>query len=169
MIYSFLEKHNLDVETYYDVAAIGLCKAGATHSDPSIQFSTYAYKCMWNMFCTYIRSQKMQKRIPEEEILHYEDMVQSSECENIKYADFLQAKEDVEKDTIAKLAWGDMLSSFSLRERQVLKFLMCGYSQTEIGRAIGCTPQNVSRIAVDMRQKVARSLDYGYFKREKRK
>ena len=41
LIYSFLAKHNLPIEEYYDLAAIGLCKASITYQNETT-FSTYA-------------------------------------------------------------------------------------------------------------------------------
>ena len=40
-------KYHLDVEEWYDIAAIGLCKAANTYNNDKSEFSTYAYKCMY--------------------------------------------------------------------------------------------------------------------------
>ena len=47
LIYGFMTKYRLDFSTWYDICAIGLCKAGMAY-DGSNRFSTLAYHCMHN-------------------------------------------------------------------------------------------------------------------------
>ncbi len=49
LIYSYANKMNLDINEYYDLLAIGLCKAAKMY-DPNrgYAFSTYAYFVMRN-------------------------------------------------------------------------------------------------------------------------
>ena len=48
LIYAFLNKCHLPTNEYYDLAAIGLCKAAKTWDCDRQKFSTYAYTCMFN-------------------------------------------------------------------------------------------------------------------------
>lgn len=65
MIYTFLHQYHLSIEDYYDLAAIGLCKAGSKFDGSKSKFSTYAYKCMFTTVFTEIRDRKAEKRIPD--------------------------------------------------------------------------------------------------------
>ena len=49
LIYSFARKHKIDVGEYYDVLALGLCKAAMYHDGVSGKFSTLAYQSMKTM------------------------------------------------------------------------------------------------------------------------
>lgn len=50
LIYSFAKSNNIDVEEFYDVLAIGLCKAALVYDENKGMFSTLAYKCMSNSY-----------------------------------------------------------------------------------------------------------------------
>ena len=52
LIYGFLTKYKLDFSTWYDVCAIGLCKAGMAY-DGSNRFSTFAYLPFLQKHLTY--------------------------------------------------------------------------------------------------------------------
>ena len=58
LIYSYLHKMRLDIEEYYDLAAIGLCKAANNFDETKgFKFSTYAYRCMNNEVLNQIRKE----------------------------------------------------------------------------------------------------------------
>ena len=70
LIYWFLKKHQLSIDEYYDVAAIGLCKVAKLY-DPQrgFKFATFAYAVMLNEF-------RMAKRKTEKSVvpyIHFED------------------------------------------------------------------------------------------------
>ena len=48
LIYRFLQKETLNLEDWYDLAAIGMCKAAKTFNEGTSEFSAYAFKCMFN-------------------------------------------------------------------------------------------------------------------------
>ena len=59
LIYYFIHKYNLSIEDYYDICAIGLCKAANTYDDKKgIKFSTYAGVCIENEIKQELRKQK---------------------------------------------------------------------------------------------------------------
>lgn len=67
-----MQKYHLSIEDYYDLAAIGLCKAGSRFDGNKSKFSTYAYKCMFTTVFTEIRNKKAEKRIQDHQIVYYE-------------------------------------------------------------------------------------------------
>lgn len=60
LIYGFMVKYKLDYTVWYDVCAIGLCKAGMAY-DGSTRFSTLAYRCMFNEVSKVKRNRKLKK------------------------------------------------------------------------------------------------------------
>ena len=61
LIYGFMVKYKLDFNTWYDICAIGLCKASIAY-DGSSNFSTLAYHCMRNQVSNVRRIGRSKKR-----------------------------------------------------------------------------------------------------------
>lgn len=158
LIYSFLHKHKLSVELFYDLAAIGLCKA-AIGFNGSTSFSTYAYKCMWNSVFSEIKKEQMQKRIPKNKIVCYEETIHKTECGNIKIIDLLQAPANIEDDVCTKVLWQDAINTLNEKEKTVLDLISAGYTQSGIGEIIGCTQAEVSRIKTQIQKKFKNKLN----------
>ena len=68
LIYRFLSKYNLSIDDYYDIAAIGLCKAAMTFDKSKSKFSTYAFKCMYMIMLHEKRKEKMVRVIPKDKL-----------------------------------------------------------------------------------------------------
>ena len=76
-VYSFLGKHGLPEDEFYDVAIFGFIRAVRNYYEREdlrkYKFSTIAYNCMWSDIGNYFRAQKSQKRtavvIPFDEAL----------------------------------------------------------------------------------------------------
>ena len=50
LIYSLANKKNINLDEYYDVLAIGLCKAAMIYNENKSKFSTLAFTCMLNEY-----------------------------------------------------------------------------------------------------------------------
>jgi len=62
LIYSFLQKNNLEIDDWYGISAYGFCKAvRAYNKDKNVCFSTFAYKCMQNEILMEYRKNKKHK------------------------------------------------------------------------------------------------------------
>ena len=79
LIYSFAKSRKLDLEEYYDVLAIGLCKAALVYDENKATFSTLAYKCMNNEYNKIIRGQTVQRKIPDNLISSLDAVISVSE------------------------------------------------------------------------------------------
>ena len=145
LIYSFLAKHNLPIEEYYDLAAIGLCKASITYQNETT-FSTYAYKCMFNEVMQDKRKEKASRRIPQNQIISYEAELDTCNDETVSYLNFIPSNEDVESNSLSKIMFEEYSKDLSDRDKQVLSLFSAGYKQREIGKIIGCSQTIVSRI-----------------------
>lgn len=58
LIYSFLNDKKYSIEEYYDIAAIGYCKAVNNYNPDKGCFSTFAYLCMQSQMLIEFRNQK---------------------------------------------------------------------------------------------------------------
>lgn len=80
LIYGFANKHGLDLEKYYGVLAIALCKAVSIYDDTKGKLSTLVYKTMRNEVSQEIRKERCLKRNPPEVLKEYsDDLFQSPE------------------------------------------------------------------------------------------
>ena len=53
LIYGYAHKMGISIDEYYDILAIGLCKAAKAFDESKGRFSTLAYCCMKNEMCRY--------------------------------------------------------------------------------------------------------------------
>ena len=61
LIYYTLKKYKLNQEEYYDILAIGLCKAAIKFDPERSKFSTFAMKVMYNEFLQHDRNEMLIK------------------------------------------------------------------------------------------------------------
>ena len=71
LIYFYLYRNSLSVDEFYDVAAIGLCKAAITYNGQT-KFSTYAYSCIKCEIFNELHRQKSARKIPMDKQLSYD-------------------------------------------------------------------------------------------------
>lgn len=142
LIYSFLSKHNLSVDDYYDLAAIGLCTAAITYNSKKSNFSTYAYQCIKTSIIGETRKLNFQRTIPNDKIVYYQSTFNSDGEDELQYIDSLPSQDDVEDSVIES----DFMDKFSEKDKTIIKLIMAGYSQREIGKMLGCTGSNIGGI-----------------------
>lgn len=148
LIYSFLNSNNLDIEEWYDLAAIGLCKAALNYNGEIAKFSTFAYKCMWNQVHIEMRRQSAIRRADDNAVLYYDAMFECNDDGD--EATFLSLIPDLKHDTgkqaTIRMALYELFSLASDKEREVLNLLCKGYKQIEIAKWLGHSQAYVSRI-----------------------
>lgn len=147
MIYSFLAKYHLSIEDYYDLAAIGLCKAAITY-DGSSAFSTYAYRLMLNCCRMELRKQNQQKYIPDYAIVYYAaETKENTNWDTATFLNYLPAKENVEDDVITKHMADNYFNSLKNDRHKIIFKMFCdGYKQIEIARITGYSQPQISRV-----------------------
>lgn len=154
LIYAFLHKYNYDKEDFYDLAAIGLCKAAKSYNTSMGTFSTLAYKCMFNEISSYFACQGAARRIPEYMIMNYDTKDHYEEHDHDLRLDLIGKHECFENETIINMLIDNCKTKLSDRDRLVFEMLIDGYSTREIGPVIGCTGQNIMNI----KQKIKKQL-----------
>ena len=130
LIYSFAIKSKIDVAEYYDVLALGLCKAALYHDGVSGKFSTLAYKCMRTVYMDeVITHDKRYKRGNGKKTEYYEDPVFQNGSKETYFSLFSNEKSPDEDSMILKLNFQQFCS---------------GMTQKEIAKEYGVTHQMVS-------------------------
>lgn len=147
LIYSFAKKKGLDLSEYYDLLAIGLCKAGCTfEASVGCTFSTYAYRCMYNEYKIYLRISQCQKSIPENLIVSYDALLfpYNDDPSSVDLMDILE-EEHTEHD-ITEVHVKEFIQTLTERQRFVLAWLYMGLKEREIAKALDISRSYVNRI-----------------------
>lgn len=150
MIYSFLYKYHLDVEEWYDITAIGLCKAANTYNNDKSGFSTYAYKCMYTTIIMEKRKENAVRIIPQNQIVYYENQVNN---DTSTFLNYIPSKQDIENETISTLSLENIENELVGNKRKVFVLLKGGYTQSEISKIIGISKQRISKIKQEIAEK----------------
>lgn len=155
LIYSFLYKYHLNVEEWYDLAAIGLCKAANTYNNDKSGFSTYAYKCMYTTVMCEKRKEKTMRRIPQDKIVYYENHIneESKDNDTSTFLNYIPSKQDVENETISTLSLENIEKELIGNKRKIFLLLREGYTQCEISKIIGISKQRISKIKQEIAEK----------------
>lgn len=157
LIYSFLNLYNLPIEEYYDLAAIGLCKAAIYFDPTKSKFSTFAYECMYTSVFKEIKRAKASKRIPESCLFYYQAEI--GDEDGRAFEESMPSLECVEDTVFLKSAILSFIDSLNEYEKDVLRLLSDGHTQTEIGRMLGCSQAHVSRAKIRIHNLLMQEID----------
>ena len=145
--YIINNKYGLSTEEYYDVCAIGLCKAAITYdSSKDVKFATYAGVCIENEIKIELRKQKKYS-------VYSLDRTFSSTLDGTGEIAF------VENLTTGLSAYDEILpyqldEILNAREYKLVALILEGYTQTEIGNIIGISQSMISRMLSKIKQKL---------------
>lgn len=163
LIYSFLRQHNLNIEDYYDIAAIGLVRAAQTfQEEKGNKFSSYAYFVMWNEIKNEWRKNSAQHRETQKYLVSYNQNIKNnSEDGKIIFLDCLPDKNcDIENETVIKTVIENFVENIkNPNHKKIFYMHISGYKQREIAEEINQTQSNVNRIIKDLLQKLRKELD----------
>lgn len=149
LIYGFLHAHLLSIDEYYDLGAIGLCKAAKSFVEGRISFSAYAYKCMFNEIFCYRRKKRVHT-------VSYQAIVDDEQ--QITLESTLPFDAGIENVVVIKQVVKDyMLRVNELHKNIVMKY-MEGYKQNEISEMFGISQSYVSRIYSNFLEYVRRNI-----------
>ena len=73
----------------------------------------------------------------------------------MQYIDSLPSQDDVEDSVIES----DFMDKFSEKDKTIIKFIMAGYSQREIGKLLGCTGSNIGSIRKRIKENFIREYN----------
>lgn len=154
LIYFFLNKWGKileysDMTDYYDICAIGLCKAAITYdSSKDVKFATYAGVCIENEIKIELRNRKK-----------YSAPVYSLDMTFNNTSDGTGEISYGENMTTGLSAYDEILpyqldKILNAREYKLVALILQDYTQVEIGNIIGISQAQVSRIFSKIKQKL---------------
>lgn len=147
LIYFVIHNMNLPVEEYYDLAAIGLCKAAMTYDSEKKAFSTYACMCMKNEILKDHRSRNMKKRIINENLVSYDEIIFSADEEKkTTLLECIKSDVSVENEALSRVMHEELMEQLGKTDSKMIKFFKLGLKQREIASIMGVTQANVSRV-----------------------
>ena len=153
LAYLALKKFKLNSEEYFDVAAIGLCKAANTFdTSRGLAFSTYAMFVISNELKVVYRGLTNQKHIPEYAICSYNtEVLEDSDKTFIEYN--VQSSQSIENDIVLKLVVQQVVDSLSAKEQCLFNLIMQGYTQYEVARYLNVSQSLVAKVMKKIRVK----------------
>ena len=150
LIYAYAYKKNISIDEYYDVLAIGLCKAAMTFDKNKGEFSTLAYRCMENEFFMYLNETKKLSAIPHDSMLSYEALNCTENIDNqngiIDYGSY--------EDVTYSAMFFELVNELTNKEKVIFKHLINGLTHYEIAEKLNCSRQNVDYHVNRLRNKV---------------
>lgn len=154
LIYSFLHHYHFEIEEFYDIAAIGLCRAAANFdASRGNAFSTYAYKAMYSQILLFKRQEKNKKAIPPHQIISYDSEVSNEEGDTSFFVNSIASKENLEKEVVFTVFFEDYVQSLkNEKDKKILELLEKGYSQKEIAEIFGCSRSRISMIKTKIKR-----------------
>lgn len=150
LIYHVLRKMELPVEEYYDVAAIGLCKAGIRYDESlGYTFSTYA--------CLIIRNYLINELIKQNRKCRNAYMTSLDEIPGGKFDLMSCVKDDTDRK-LTEIAIAEEINKLPPRQRFVLRRTIQGHTVDEIARELGVTNGCASSNLYEARKKIKKAL-----------
>jgi RNA polymerase sigma factor (sigma-70 family) len=148
LIYSFLNKYGLNSDDYYDIAAIGFCKACINYDDSKGHaLSTYAYYIMLN---EVRMSKRSEKKFASLQTVRLDDYV----SDDVRYpiSDIVPSPyHNTESEALMNCRLSNFLSTLSDRELYLYNNL--DINQQELSRELGISQSYVSRLIRDLKLK----------------
>lgn len=146
LIYFCLNKWKMPIDEYYDVAAIGLCRAAQTYDSTRTKFSTYACACIYNEFRHTLRMQRSGQRIPADKLISFENELTANPDIDITFFDLVSGSNSAESISLSQIFVDSVFSRLSDTDKIILKLSILGYIQSEIGKQVGISQVSVSRV-----------------------
>lgn len=157
LIYSFIIDNHMEIDDYYDIAAIGLCNAAMNYNpEKNAQFHTYAYKCMKYEVCKAIKFENTVKRKATKEAVHYQN--KDEEGEDVDRLDLMSCITGFEDDAICNVMFNEYIDKLDKKKRHILLLLNQGYTQMEIAKVFGISHQWVSQIKSDAKKALGKKF-----------
>lgn len=146
LIYAYARKHNLDLDEYYGILAIGLCKAALIFdSNLGFMFSTLAHVSMHHECYSYQRDMSRRKRyIPDELMMSLDAPVDDDPYSKELYDKIYDIFNDKYRTGVIKTELKDFIRTLRQTDQLILFYTFQGYEQKEIAAALGMTRANVN-------------------------
>lgn len=159
LIYKFAHYYNLSIEEYYDILAIGMCKAASTFDESKGAFTTVAFRCMRNEMFHYWDSMKKKSAIPNENLLYYDTFLHGKsgghfENDNNSYLSIFSDNNYTHDTAIGNIIINEFMKTLKKEEIYLVKLLMIGITQAEIAEKTNRSRQLINLYVRNIRKKL---------------
>lgn len=135
LIYYYANRNRLDLEEYYDVLAIGLCKAAKYYNESSgYAFTTYAMKALKNEHLQHMRKEFGKTQIPGAICVSLNMPVGGTDSAPLLLKDTIPDKTDRYEFSRLLCAFGQFSNKLTNKERAILCRLLDESSVTEVAK-----------------------------------
>lgn len=152
LIYGFAKKYNLDIEEWYGILALALCKTALSFDSEKAKFSTLYYLCASQMVEVERRKWRTQKRIPKESCISLDEPLDDTDL-TLKTC-LADTRIDFVKDLELKEQLSTLLKTLSDRDKKIFELSRIGVKQDVIADIVGTPQSNVSRRLKIIRNKL---------------
>lgn len=152
LIYWYCHKYNLDIEEYYGLFAIELCKAVQSYDPAKSKITTYVIKAFWNKHINQERRKKRYKRKANEDTISL-DQDFGKDGEELKLCDFLTNGKSIE-DEIIMIPLSECELDDKLMSVVRLRLENPNLTQRELGNILGISQVQVGRILKSAEKKI---------------
>ena len=150
LIYHMLNYHRLNHEDYYDIAAIGLCKAALIFKKPKkVQFSTFACHVINNEIVNEREYRNAKKRTGN--VVSFWDPIQ--DANELTVGGSIRDINTPETIAFANDLL-EALNGLTKRQQKAMRLSIQGYTYPEIGSIIGGSPKAISMLLSAARKKL---------------
>ena len=140
LIYSFMKSRNLACPDFYDICAIGLCKAAQKYQPEKHTFAYYAYCSMAKEVRYVFVHSYRQKCVPRNAKVSFDNSLDHTVKSYDDYSD---------------CEFESYIEGLTDREKKLLQLhYKYGYTYAELAKVYKCSPQNLSRTARDGEEKL---------------
>ena len=156
LVYSFMKSNGLDAEEFYDVVIFGFLKAVRQYHDRAdlrqYTFATIAYKYMQVSLQLYFKKSHAGKRRADSP----EIRLDANTAEEIqeKNHELYTTVTDFADDLVMQLYYQRILCKLKPEDRQLIAFMMDGYSVAEIAAMQKTSKQAVYQRITRIRQRL---------------
>ena len=153
LIYGFAKEKNLPIDEYYDILAIGLCKAARIYDKNKGSFSTLAYNCMRNeLYIVYRHDYQRESAIPHELIYSYD--LANEDLDNEKsIIEILTDNYSTTEVVINNIMLETFIDTLSEKEKKIFQLLRNEKTQEEISKEMNCARTNITYFVQRIRKK----------------
>ena len=143
LIYWYCHKYNLDIEEYYGLFAIELCRAAQLYDPKKSKIANYIIKAFWNKHVNYDKGMIIYKRRANENIISL-DQDFGEDSEEYKLSEFLTDGKSIE-DEIIMIPLSECELDDKLMSVVRLRLENPNITQQEIGNILGIGQVQVGR------------------------
>ena len=153
LIFGYAKRRNLSVDDYYDILAIGLCKAASSFDKNKGTFATLAYSCMENEVYRYWRRINRKSAIPQEMLVSY-DVPIDEDSDNFNAIVSNIADDCLTCDIVMdKTSSSAIMKKLTDDEKKIIYLIADGYTYAEISKEFKCTRQYIGYCVEKIRKK----------------